>query len=56
MRLGCVRSERGRNYATGKPPSQLLEDYLSVLTPKLKSRIEVEELVEEEVVEASLHR
>lgn len=34
-----------------KPPSQLLEDYLSVLTPKLKSKIQLEELVEEEVLE-----
>ena len=34
-----------------KSPSRLIEDYLSVLAPKLKSKIELEKLIEEEVLE-----
>lgn len=36
-----------------KSPSQLVEDYLAILTPKLKSKIQVEESVEEEALDVS---
>jgi AbrB family looped-hinge helix DNA binding protein len=34
-----------------RSPGQLIDEYLSILTPKLKSKIQLEELVEEEVLE-----
>jgi len=35
----------------GRSPFQIVEDYLSILTSKLKSKIRLGELVEEEVIE-----
>jgi AbrB family looped-hinge helix DNA binding protein len=43
--------DEGAIMRPSKPPGQLIDEYLSILTPKLKSKIQVEELVEEEVLE-----
>jgi len=46
----AVKGE-GAIMRASKLPSQLVEDYLSIITPKLRSEIQLEELVEEEVLE-----
>jgi hypothetical protein len=43
--------DEGAIMRPSRSPSQLVEEYLSILTPKLKSKIQVEELLEEEVLE-----
>lgn len=43
--------DEGAVMRPSRPPSQLLDDYLSILTPKLKNKIQLEELLEEEILE-----
>lgn len=43
--------DEGAIVRPSRSPSQLVEDYLTILIPKLKSKIQVEALVEEEALE-----
>ncbi len=49
--------EEGAFMKPSRAPSQLLDEYLSILTPKLKKKVQLEEVIEEETLEeVRLHR